>query len=145
MIPGALVLIGLSAVVALNAANGDLSADGVLFHMAAVVPGLPDIEEGAIGAVLFAGALILAASSLFALVTRLCRSRGEERQQLIQMIVDRRFNRSRYDAEQAIESFGARLRNEVELDALAAGLITVVNRTMARPHVSLWISPERRS
>ncbi len=63
----------------------------------------------------------------------------------IRHLVDRRFNRSRYDAEHTIESFGARLRNEVELDALASGLVAVVDHTMAPTHVSLWISPERQT
>lgn len=63
----------------------------------------------------------------------------------IKHLVDRRFNRSRYDAEHTVVEFGARLRSEVELDALASGLVTVVDRTMAPAHVSLWISPGRSS
>ena len=44
---------------------------------------------------------------------------------------------SAIDAEHTIETFGARLRNEVELDALASGLVAVVDRTMTPAHVSL--------
>ncbi|MDQ3674774.1 MAG: hypothetical protein M3365_10410 [Gemmatimonadota bacterium] len=54
--------------------------------------------------------------------------------------VDRRFNRSRYDAQRTIDDFGTRLRTEVEIESLTHDLVGVVGRTMQPVHVSLWLS-----
>ncbi|MGH2790391.1 MAG: hypothetical protein ACRDJ0_05340 [Actinomycetota bacterium] len=79
--------------------------------------------------------LIVAASTLAAVAAfRPLRNR-------VQSAVDHRFNRSRYDAALTIESFGQRLRQEVDLDALSSDLLNVVDDSVRPSHLSLWIKP----
>jgi len=59
----------------------------------------------------------------------------------VQDAVDRRFNRRRFDAVKTIEAFGARLRDQVDLDTLTGDLLTVVNQTMEPTTASLWLRP----
>lgn len=57
----------------------------------------------------------------------------------VQRIVDRRFNRSRHDAAQTIDTFSGRLREQIDIDALGIELTEIVQRTMQPAHASLWL------
>ncbi|HEY7936816.1 MAG TPA: hypothetical protein VID26_06770 [Candidatus Limnocylindrales bacterium] len=57
----------------------------------------------------------------------------------VQRIVDRRFNRARYDADRTIGAFAGRLRDEVDLEQLRAEILATVARTVEPSSVSLWL------
>ena len=59
----------------------------------------------------------------------------------VQRVVDRRFNRTRYNADRTVAEFAARLKDAVDVTAVRDDLTTVVQQTLEPAHVSLWISP----
>jgi hypothetical protein len=59
----------------------------------------------------------------------------------IQAVVDRRFNRRKYDALRTVEVFSARLRDELDLDSLSVELLTIIDQTMQPTRSSLWLRP----
>ncbi len=57
----------------------------------------------------------------------------------VQKVVDRRFNRARYDAGQTVAAFAARLQDTVDLDSVRDDLAGVVHQALEPAHVSVWI------
>ena len=60
----------------------------------------------------------------------------------IQALVDRRFNRHRYDTAQTVATFSTRLHQEIDLDTLTGELLAVVDQTMQPTRASLWLRPQ---
>jgi hypothetical protein len=57
----------------------------------------------------------------------------------VQAAVDRRFNRSKVDAQRTVDSFGERLRDEVDADVVRADLVGAVELTLQPATIALWL------
>ena len=57
----------------------------------------------------------------------------------LQRLVDRRFNRAHYDAEELVSAFGVRLRNAVDVDTVLDELAAAAGASLEPAHVSVWI------
>jgi hypothetical protein len=57
----------------------------------------------------------------------------------LQRLVDRRFNRARYDAEATVAAFGARLRDAVDVDTVLDELAATAARSLEPAHVTVWV------
>jgi hypothetical protein len=57
--------------------------------------------------------------------------------------VDRRFNRTRYDADQTLTAFAARLKDAVDQDAVRADLLGIVHSSLEPTHAAVWVRPVR--
>ncbi|MDP9364027.1 MAG: hypothetical protein M3Q10_07345 [Chloroflexota bacterium] len=62
----------------------------------------------------------------------------------IQAFIDRRFYRHTYDAARTLATFGAAVRDEVDLNRLSDNVLGVVEETLQPAHVSLWLRPSER-
>jgi len=58
----------------------------------------------------------------------------------VQHVVDRRFNRARYDADKIVAAFAVRLKEAVDLDSVRGDLASVVQQTLEPAHVSVWLN-----
>jgi hypothetical protein len=94
---------------------------------------LADTLTGPLGGQHSTLALILSTLAIAALFNPLRRR--------VQTVIDRRFYRSKYNAEQALEEFRGFIRNEVDLDAMNQALQTVAQETLQPESVSLWLQP----
>ena len=62
----------------------------------------------------------------------------------VQQVVDRRFNRARYDADQTVAAFAGRLKDAVDLDSVRDDLAAVVRKALEPAHISVWIRADER-
>jgi hypothetical protein len=63
----------------------------------------------------------------------------------VQAVIDRRFYRQKYDAQQVLAQFAVVARDETEMDKLTAELVRVVQETMQPEHVGIWLSNKNQA
>ncbi|HTY72124.1 MAG TPA: hypothetical protein VMI11_06825 [Actinomycetes bacterium] len=101
-------------------------------------------------AALFAGVVALGSTALgsdnqlaVAAATLIAAALARPLYRRVQQLVDRRFDRARYDAVRTVDSFGARLRREVDPQVVSHDLLGVVDQALSPSMVGLWLRAPR--
>jgi hypothetical protein len=115
---------------------GSLTAILAAIYFACVV-GLQAITEALTGVKSLPPPVIVISTLLVATLFTPLRRR-------IQSVIDRRFYRTKYDAQKTLAAFGATLRTETDLSSLSRHLVAVVDETMQPEHITLWLRSDRR-
>jgi hypothetical protein len=61
----------------------------------------------------------------------------------VQAVVDKRFNRAHYDAEQTVAAFAARMQDAADLDEIRNDMLAVAYRVLEPEHISIWVRGSR--
>jgi hypothetical protein len=89
----------------------------------------------------FVGLVGVSSSAAVAASTLLAAAAFQPVRRRVQRVVDSRFDRTGYDARKTVEAFSARLRDEVDVDAVSMALLTTAARSVAPASASLWTVP----
>lgn len=76
-----------------------------------------------------------------AVATLLAAAAFQPARRRIQSVVDRRFNRSRYDAQRTVALFATSLRQEVDIDDVESHLLLTVDTVLQPSAVAVWLRP----
>jgi hypothetical protein len=110
---------------------GTLTALLAIIYLAGVI-GLQALVQALTGVKPLPPVVVVASTLLIAALFNPLRRR-------LQLLIDHRFYRYKYDAERTLASFGAALTTETSIEHLSARLLAVVEETMRPEHVSLWL------
>ena len=115
----------------------------VIINRALVYGGLTALLGGAyVAVVTVAGTLMRGSQIATAGATLAVAALFRPLRRRVQGFIDRRFYRRRYDASRTLDAFSARLRDEVDLEAMRAELVLAVQDTMQPRLVSMWLKQE---
>jgi hypothetical protein len=101
--------------------------------LVAVYAGAVLLLQGVLGGVTQGETLAVAGSTLLAAAL------FQPLRRRVQAIVDHRFNRARYNADQTVEAFATGLRDEVDPDQIRASLVAAVGASVSPTRVDLWL------
>jgi hypothetical protein len=122
--------IGLAAVLALPVSMGVAILKYRLYDIDRVYAGLVLLATQVLG---FASTWAVAASTLAAAAL------FNPLRRRVQRLVDRRFNRARYNADRTVAVFAARLQDAVDLDTVRTDLLSTVSASLQPAHLSVWL------